>query len=114
MPAHILLKYILALSLSLLIETPIAYLLLRRYGRVRNIIAAAVVGTLVTHLFIHFYMIRTLHLHGLKLHILAESLAVAIEAIIYLAIVRPRKKIFSLYASLAANAASYIAGLFIF
>jgi hypothetical protein len=113
-PPDILYKYLFALGLSLAIETPVAAAVLRKHGRLGTIIAAALCGTVLTHVAIHFVLIKRFHVHGLWLHVGGESFAVAAEALIYWLFVRPARAAPAVYASLAANAASYLAGLLVF
>jgi hypothetical protein len=79
----------------------------------RRVLAAAIVGNLLTHLSIHFVLPRA-HLPAVAFEVVAEGLAFAAEAALYALAVRPQSAWWGVTASAVANGASYLVGLALF
>jgi hypothetical protein len=105
-------RYLAALGLTLAVELPLVLLVLRRMPRAR-VLAAFLVGNLLTHLSIHFGLAR-LVTGPVAFEVTAEAWALAAEAGLYFVASRPRSPWLALVASALANGASYLVGLAVF
>ena len=111
------LLFLKALTLTIAVETPVAWLLLSchlsRKGKRKNsgrIIAAAVIGNMATLPYLWYFYPE---LFGFRLRVaFGEATAVGIEALVYFLMTEASIGA-SLAASLAANAASVVAGLIV-
>jgi hypothetical protein len=103
--------YLLALGLTLVIEVPVALLVLRRRGW-RAVLPAALLANLISHPLLHFALPRVLSPADRGTFLLVGELGVfVLEALVYLLVARPRPRAMAVVAAALANAASYAVGL---
>jgi len=106
-------SYIWALIITVVVEVPVVWLLLRRQGWPR-VLPAALVANGLTHPALHFLLPRVLSPHPLARFVIVGELSVfVVEAAILLAWVRPRPWPLAIAASAAANASSFAMGLLV-
>ena len=107
-------SYATALLLTVVVELPVVWLLLRQESW-KKVLPAALVGNLITHPAMHFLLPLVLSSVSLGLFLLVGELAVfSLEVVVYLAWVRPKPWPRAVAASAASNAASFGLGLVIF
>jgi hypothetical protein len=102
-----------AFLLTLAIELPLALLCLRAHPRGRVIVAAAV-ATGASHPLLWFVLLPALPGSFLAGVIAGELAVIALEALVYLAMLRPIRAGHALAVSATLNAASYLAGVAFF
>lgn len=102
-----------AFGLTLAVEVPLALVCLRGRPRVR-VVAAAVLANAASHPLLWFVVLRALPGLFLATVLVGECVVVALEAIVYLAVLRPLRPGHALAVSATLNAASYLAGLALF
>jgi hypothetical protein len=103
-----------AFGLTLLVETPIAFFLLRRQApdRVRLVIVI-LFANLATHPVVWYVVSQLLLVGTLDYTVVAELWATAAEALIYWAAIRGVSAPRAIGTAVAANAASYLVGWFV-
>jgi len=105
--------YLIGLALTLAVELPVALLVLRRQG-LKKALLAGLIANLVSHPLLHFALPHLISPAARGQFILVGELGVfVLEALIYLAVVRPRPWALALAAAALSNAASYALGLLI-
>jgi len=103
--------YLLALGLTLVVEIPVALLVLHRRGW-RVVLLAAVVANLISHPLLHFALPRLLSPANRGLFLLVGELGVfVLEALVYLVVARPRPRAMAVVAAALANLVSYALGM---
>lgn len=104
--------YALVFALNLAIELVVALAIMARtcgYGRTA---ISCLVGNAVTHPAIHLLLPLVIAPSRWTLFLVAaETMALTVEAVVYLGIAKPRPRILALAAAAGANLASYTAGL---
>jgi hypothetical protein len=106
--------YLVGLALTLAVEVPLVLLLLRRRGW-KLVLAAALVANLASHPLLHFVLPRLISPAARGQFILVGEIGVfVLEALVYLAMVRPRPRALAVAAAALANLASYSVGLLFF
>jgi hypothetical protein len=103
-------KWLVALVLTLIIETPIYALLGRRYARVSRCVAGGIAGTLITHPLLWFVWRHTID-HYLLRTVTGEVLVCLVEGVVLWAVARPIDFKKALAVSLLANGTSYGIGV---
>jgi hypothetical protein len=107
-------SYAVALLITLAIEVPVVWWMLRARGW-RRVLPAALVANLLSHPALHFLLPRLLPARPLGTFILVGELSVFLwEAVLYLLWIRPRPWPRAVAAAAAANAASFALGLLVF
>ena len=103
-----------AFVLTVVVEGPIVWSLLRRLEPdLRRLGPLVVLANLASHPAVWFIFTQLLVVGTLSYTLVTEGWAVAVEAILYLVAIRGITARRALGTSLAANAASYVAGLLI-
>jgi hypothetical protein len=111
----LILAYLEAFSLTILVESGAALVILRKKSRFDRIIISALCGNVLSHPLIHFVLPHLISPRQSGLFILvSEIFAFAVETLCYLFIARPSPRIYSVAASAGANLLSYAVGLMIF
>ncbi len=106
----LLLKWLVALTLTLVIEVPIYAALGRGSARVSRCIMGGVAGTLITHPLLWFVWRHAIDPYLLRT-VTGEALVCLIEGVVLWAVARPIGLRRALSVSLLANAASYGIGV---
>jgi hypothetical protein len=101
-------SYLPALFITLAIEVPVVAALYR--GQRVRMALACLIATTATHLAMHFLLPRYTTTYASTV-LIGESGALAVEALVYALVSRPRDPGMALVAAACANAASYLAGL---
>jgi hypothetical protein len=102
--------YLAALALTLAVEVPLVALVYP--GQRRRMATCCAAATAFTHLVMHFVLPRLFT--GTVVLVAGETLALALEALAYALVSRPRDGARALLASALANGASFGVGLLIF
>jgi hypothetical protein len=102
-----------AFLLTLAIEVPLALACLRGWPRGRVVLAAAL-ATGLSHPLLWFVLARALPGPFLVRVLAGETAVIALEALVYLAALRPLRPGHALAVSATLNAASYLVGLAFF
>jgi hypothetical protein len=98
--------YLIGLALTLAVELPVALLVLRRQGKKRALLAG-LLANLISHPLLHFALPLLVSPAARGQFILVGELAVFVfEALVYLAVARPRPWVLAVAAAALANAAS--------
>ena len=103
-------KWLVALLLTLVIETPIYAFMGRRYARVSRCVAGGVAGTLMTHPLLWFAWRHAID-HYLLRTVTGEALVCMAEGVVLWAVARPIDFKKALAVSLVANGTSYGIGV---
>lgn len=106
-------QYLLALGATIAIETPIAWLMLRKVCPARRILLWAVLGNILTHVSMHF-LLPHLGLSRVGWELAGEAQALAVEAVIYAIVIRPHTPWLAIATSAACNGVSYALGFLLF
>jgi len=108
-------KYAAIFAVNLAIETIVCLLVLRKACSVKRSLLACAIGNAVTHPGIHFLLpLIVSAAEWPSFIVIAESIALIVEALVYLAIATPKPRTLALAASAGANLASFTAGLLLF
>jgi hypothetical protein len=100
-----------AFLLTLLVEAPIAALMLRRWERSRpRLVALVVFANLASHPAVWFIFTQLFLIGTLEYVVAAEGWAVGCEALVYLAALRGLPVRRAIVASVVANVASFVVG----
>ena len=99
-----------AFLLTLAIELPLALICLRARPRGR-VAAAAVLANGASHPLFCFVLLRVLPGSFLARVLVGEALVIGLEALVYLAALRPMRAAHALSVSATLNAASYLVGI---
>jgi hypothetical protein len=105
-------NYLYFLGLTLLVEIPIIFIVIRGRARVRYTLTATLFGNLVSHPLVHMVP-PTIFPSREWFLVSVEAGAVAIEAMALLWLARPNPRRLAVVSSLAANLASFLAGIWI-
>lgn len=100
-------QYLTALAITIVVEVPIVAALFR--GQRARMAVVCALATTATHLIMHFAVLR-IGLPRPEAVVIGEAQALALEAVAYGLLARPRDWPRALVASALANSASYGAG----
>jgi len=107
--------YLLVFLLNMVLEIPVALLVLRKACPLGMALLACIAGNALTHPAIHFGLPLILSTASRPTFIIiAECLVLATETLLYLLISKPSPRILALAAAAGANLLTYVVGLLFF
>ena len=105
-----LIAYLQTLLVTIVIEIPLALLVLWKYADWKWIVSAALLGNLLSHPLLHFVLPR--YLSDLSSIILWGEIGVLVlESLIYALVARPKPRAWALSAAALANGVTYFVGV---